>query len=70
LYAPGAIGTSASYPATTSLGRIAGEDVMDQSENAAEHIPNAEVIRVRNGTHLCVWTDPTSADMQERIAAA
>jgi pimeloyl-ACP methyl ester carboxylesterase len=43
---------------------------MDQTENAAEHVSNAEVIRVRNGTHLCVWTDPTSADIQERIAAA
>ena len=41
----------------------------DQTEHAAQHIPNAEVIRVQNGTHLCVWTDPTSPDIQERIAA-
>jgi hypothetical protein len=41
----------------------------EQSENAAAHIPNAEVIRVKNGTHLCAWTDPTSADVQERIAS-
>jgi len=41
----------------------------DQTENAAGHIPDAEVIRVQNGTHLCPWTDPTSAGIQERIAA-
>jgi pimeloyl-ACP methyl ester carboxylesterase len=41
----------------------------EQSENAAAHIPNAEVVRVKNGTHLCAWTDPTSADVQERIAS-
>jgi hypothetical protein len=40
----------------------------DQTENAAQHIPNAEVIRVQNGTHLCMWTDPTSPAIQERIA--
>jgi pimeloyl-ACP methyl ester carboxylesterase len=42
----------------------------DQTENAARHIPDAEVIRVQNGTHLCPWTDPTSFGIQERIAAA
>lgn len=36
---------------------------------AAAQVPNAEVIRVQNGTHLCVWTDPTSADVQDRITA-
>ena len=41
----------------------------EQTENAAACIPNVEVIRVPNGTHLCVWTDPTSADVQQRIAA-
>jgi pimeloyl-ACP methyl ester carboxylesterase len=41
----------------------------DQTENAAEHIPDAQVIRVRNGTHLCMWTDPASGDIQERVAA-
>ena len=41
----------------------------DQTENAAERIPDAEVIRVKNGTHLCTWADPASADIQERIAA-
>jgi pimeloyl-ACP methyl ester carboxylesterase len=41
----------------------------DQTENAAAHIPSAEVIRVQDGTHLCAWTDPTSADIQQRIAA-
>jgi len=41
----------------------------DQTDNAAEHIPDTQVIRVQNGTHLCVWTDPASADIQERITA-
>ncbi len=41
----------------------------DQTENAAQQIPNAEVIRVQKGTHLCVWTDPTSEDIQGRITA-
>lgn len=48
----------------------ADSDVLPaQTENAAEHIPGAQVIRVQDGTHLCVWTDPTSDDVQERIAA-
>ena len=29
--------------------------------------PNAEILRVANGTHLCVWTDPTSDEVQARI---
>jgi pimeloyl-ACP methyl ester carboxylesterase len=42
----------------------------DQTENAAERIPGAEVIRVKNGTHLCAWTDPSSAELQDRLAVA
>ena len=41
----------------------------DQTENAAERIPDAEIIRVRNCTHLGMWTDPTSGDTHERVAA-
>lgn len=41
----------------------------EQSENGIKELPNAELVRVENGTHLCVWTDPTSGDIQERIAA-
>jgi len=41
----------------------------EQTENAAARIPNAEVIRIENGGHLAVWTDPTSDEVQERIAA-
>ena len=41
----------------------------DQSENAVQLLPNAEILRVENGTHLCVWTDPTSDDIQARIIA-
>src|SRR5262245_2919892 len=39
----------------------------DQTENAAARIPNAEVIRVQDGTHLAPWTDPTSDDIQQRV---
>lgn len=39
----------------------------EQTDNAAGRIPDAQVIRVQNGTHLCVWADPASADVQERI---
>jgi pimeloyl-ACP methyl ester carboxylesterase len=42
----------------------------DQTDNAAERIPGAEVIRVKNGTHLCAWTDPSSAEVQEHLATA
>jgi pimeloyl-ACP methyl ester carboxylesterase len=41
----------------------------DPSENALKHLPNAEILRVENGTHLCVWTDPTSDEIQARIIA-
>jgi pimeloyl-ACP methyl ester carboxylesterase len=41
----------------------------DQSENALEQLPDAEILRVENGTHLCVWTDPTSDEIQARIIA-
>jgi hypothetical protein len=32
-------------------------------------LPDAEIVRVENGTHLCVWTDPTSDEIQARIIA-
>ena len=41
----------------------------EQSENALQHVPNAEILRVENGTHLCVWTDPISDEVQARIIA-
>ena len=41
----------------------------EQSENAIKQLPNAEIMRVETGTHLCVWTDPTSDDIQARIIA-
>ncbi len=37
------------------------------SEHAAEHIAGAEFLRVERGTHLAVWTDPTSEAIQDRI---
>jgi len=39
----------------------------DQSEHALSAIAAAEILRVEKGTHLCVWTDPTSADIQRSI---
>jgi pimeloyl-ACP methyl ester carboxylesterase len=41
----------------------------DQTEYAADRIAAAEVLRVPNGTHLCAWVDPTSAEIQDRLAA-
>jgi pimeloyl-ACP methyl ester carboxylesterase len=38
------------------------------SEHAALAIPGAEFVRVEGGTHVSVWTDPTSDDLQEQIA--
>lgn len=42
----------------------------DQTAYAAARIADAEVIRVPNGTHLCVWTDPVSAEVQDRLVTA
>ena len=39
----------------------------DHSEHALASIPNAEILRVEKGTHICVWTDPTADDVQARI---
>ncbi len=39
----------------------------EQSEHALSAIAGAEILRVEKGTHLCVWTDPTSADIQSSI---
>jgi pimeloyl-ACP methyl ester carboxylesterase len=41
----------------------------DQSEYGLEHLPNSEILRVQNGTHLCVWTDPNSDEIQASIIA-
>ena len=37
------------------------------SEYAVETIPGAEIMRVENGTHVSVWTDPTSYEIKSRI---
>ena len=37
------------------------------SEHAAERISGAEFLRVERGTHLAVWTDPTSDAIKGRI---
>jgi pimeloyl-ACP methyl ester carboxylesterase len=39
------------------------------SDHAAQHLPNAELVPVALGTHLAVWTDPTSAAVQAHIVA-
>jgi len=38
-----------------------------QSEHALELSPNVEIHRIPLGTHLAVWTDPTSDAVQARI---
>ena len=66
----GDLGLSSISTPTLLVHGTADSDVHpDQSENALEHLPNAEIVRVENGTHLCVWTDPTSDDLQARIIA-
>jgi pimeloyl-ACP methyl ester carboxylesterase len=39
----------------------------DNSEHAVSRIPGAQIVRVETGTHVSVWTDPTSQDLQARI---
>jgi pimeloyl-ACP methyl ester carboxylesterase len=39
----------------------------DQSDHAAELIPNATIDRVPDGTHVCTWTDPSSDAIQRSI---
>jgi pimeloyl-ACP methyl ester carboxylesterase len=41
----------------------------EYSDAAAKRIANAELAPVEKGTHLAVWTDPTSDELQSRIAA-
>jgi pimeloyl-ACP methyl ester carboxylesterase len=40
----------------------------EYSEHALAQISGAEIVRVNDGTHLAVWTDPTSDDLHTRIA--
>lgn len=40
----------------------------EYSEYARLEIPNAEFVPIQDGTHLAVWTDPASDDVQARIA--
>lgn len=64
----GDLGLSGISTPTLLVHGTADSDVHpDQSENALEQLPNADIVRVANGTHLCVWTDPTSDDLQARI---
>lgn len=41
----------------------------EYSDHALAHLPHAELASVALGTHLAVWTDPTAAELQARIAA-
>lgn len=40
----------------------------EYGEYARLEIPDAEVLPIQDGTHLAVWTDPASDDVQGRIA--
>jgi pimeloyl-ACP methyl ester carboxylesterase len=64
----GDLGLSGVSAPTLLVHGTADSDVHpDQSERALEQLPNADIVRVANGTHMCVWTDPTSDDVQARI---
>jgi len=39
----------------------------EHSEHARAAIPGAQLVRVADGTHIAVWTDPTSDDLQARL---
>ena len=66
----GDLGLSSISTPTLLVHGTADSDVHpDQSENALVHLPHSEILRVQDGTHLCVWTDPTSDDIQARIIA-
>jgi pimeloyl-ACP methyl ester carboxylesterase len=39
----------------------------EHSEHALGALPDADIIRVDGGTHICAWTDPTSAAIQARL---
>lgn len=41
----------------------------EQSEHAAAKLPHAELLDIADGTHVAVWTDPTSAAVQGRIVS-
>ena len=61
----GDLGLSSVATPTLLVHGTADSDVHpDQSENAVKQLPNAEILRVETGTHLCAWTDPTSDDIQ------
>ncbi|MGH9280425.1 MAG: alpha/beta fold hydrolase [Acidimicrobiales bacterium] len=40
----------------------------DHSEYALSRIPGAEIVWVKDGTHISVWTDPASDQIQARVA--
>jgi pimeloyl-ACP methyl ester carboxylesterase len=66
----GDLGLSSVSTPTLLVHGTADSDVHpEQSENGVKELPNAELMGVENGTHLCVWTDPTSDEIQERIGA-
>ena len=66
----GDLGLSSVSTPTLLVHGAADSDVHpDHSENAAKQLPNAELLLVENGTHMCVWTDPTSDEIQDRIVA-
>ena len=66
----GDLGLSSISTPTLLVHGTADSDVHpDQSDNGLQHLPNSDILRVADGTHMCVWTDPTSDDIQARIIA-
>lgn len=63
------LGLSRIQAATLLVHGTADTDVApDNSEHALAQIPRAAMVWVDNGTHISVWTDPTSDAIQARIA--
>jgi pimeloyl-ACP methyl ester carboxylesterase len=60
---------SISTPTLLVHGTADSDVHLEQSEHALERVPGAEILRVENGTHLCMWTDPTSDEIQARVIA-
>jgi len=61
--------SSIEAPVLLVHGTIDSDVPPDHSEHAHDTLPNSEIVRVENGTHIATWTDPTSDNIQARIVA-
>lgn len=56
-------------PTLLVYGTADSELPLEYGEFAKEHIQGAELLRVEKGTHVAVWTDPKSEELQAKIVA-